>query len=140
MKSKTLEKVKEYKRSLLGNLLFYCTEKEQSFFKKMHGDYKTMPEEGMDHAIIQCENTLKKRGGGLYGHDPEKEKKTFTIEEIQAALINIPLHSVDQPTDFDKIDGFTTSILTFEKNAFLEKLYEEIREKELDIKKQQKGE
>lgn len=98
----------------------------------MHGDYKTMDAENLDHAIFQCDNTLKKKGAGLYNYE-EVEKKTFTIEEIQEALISIPLHSVSKPNSMDTVDDFSTVVLAFEKNVFLEKLYEKIREKELGI-------
>lgn len=56
-------------RSILKDLINKCSEEEQNLFKRMYSKtsihinevVNTMPASKLDLAIIQCENTIKKK-------------------------------------------------------------------------------
>lgn len=68
--SPTLQKVKEFKQSLLIELLNQCTPEQQLFFKRMysHKDLekpieqvaKDLPDDKYDWAVCQCERSVGK--------------------------------------------------------------------------------
>lgn len=68
--SPTLQRLKKEKREILFKMVIQCTDKQQLLFKQMYSHknlelpmdkvVENIPEEKLDWAIIQCENTLKK--------------------------------------------------------------------------------
>jgi len=61
-KSEALNKIEQYRRNVLQDLLEKCTEKQQKFFEKMYGTRKAedLSTDKIDNAIDQCERTIKK--------------------------------------------------------------------------------
>ena len=54
------EKVRDFKRELVADLLKRCTEKQREFFNKMYGSIETIKENKMRHAYYQCRRTVEK--------------------------------------------------------------------------------
>jgi 3-methyladenine DNA glycosylase AlkC len=59
--SKALERIEQYTRDQLRNLLLQCTKKQQTFFYRMYPSIDKIPPEKLPWAIRQCENTLAKK-------------------------------------------------------------------------------
>ena len=74
MKSNILEHLKDYKLFLLKILLSTCSEKEISLFNKMYGSVDIIPDDKIDWAIQQCENTIVKNKLKLDDYDENKQK------------------------------------------------------------------
>jgi hypothetical protein len=58
--SKALKEIQEFRHQKLRDLLNQCTDKQKKFFNRMYGSVDTIPDEKIDWAIQQCENTIKK--------------------------------------------------------------------------------
>lgn len=66
MKSETLERLKREKEGALRDLYDSCTPKEQDLFNRMYFYKKPVsfidfPEDKIDWAIQQCDNTIRNR-------------------------------------------------------------------------------
>jgi hypothetical protein len=59
MESETLNNIKAYRRKALTDLLEQCTVLQIKLFKLMYYSVETIPDEKIDWAIRQCENTIK---------------------------------------------------------------------------------
>lgn len=58
--SEALNKVDDYARSVLRELLDQCTPAQQDLFRRLYISMpETMPPDKLRWAIIQCENTVK---------------------------------------------------------------------------------
>lgn len=70
-KSETLQRLLKEKRQILKDMVITCTDEQQMLFKRMYSHKNldlpmpdvvdNIPEEKLDWAIIQCENTLRKK-------------------------------------------------------------------------------
>ncbi len=80
--SEALEKIEKYKRDILRELFSQCTEKQQEFFDHMYAyGIENMPEDKINWAIKQCENTIKRNN--LKKEIPNKKKYSrFEIMDI----------------------------------------------------------
>lgn len=58
--SESLNKIDQFKRQTLSDLLDQCTEPQQNLFERMYGDVSTMETSKIDWAIQQCERTIEK--------------------------------------------------------------------------------
>lgn len=58
--SEALNKIKQFRRQTLSELLDQCTEPQQDLFERMYGAVSTIPESKIDWAIQQCERTIEK--------------------------------------------------------------------------------
>lgn len=67
--SETLDKIKQFERDSLRNLLNQCTPKQQKFFERMYaGGVDLIPREKILRAIVQCEATIKKNNAREQNH------------------------------------------------------------------------
>jgi len=62
MKTETLDKIREFRYNKLQELLDKCSDGSKDKFKRMYGTLNAneMPDDKIDWAIQQCENTLRK--------------------------------------------------------------------------------
>jgi len=58
--SEALDDIKDYRKTVLTELLGQCTPKQQDLFNRMYGSLEAIPEEKIDWAIQQCERTVEK--------------------------------------------------------------------------------
>lgn len=58
--SEALNKIDQFKRQTLRDLLDQCTEPQKNLFKRMYGTVSTMDKSKIDWAIQQCERTIEK--------------------------------------------------------------------------------
>lgn len=56
----TLEKIDNYKKQCLKELLDQCTEDQQKLFFRMYESIDKIPDEQFNWAVKQCERTIKK--------------------------------------------------------------------------------
>lgn len=59
--SEALDEIEQYRRDVLQRLLDQCTPEQQAFFLRMYpGGVEKIPQDKLDWATVQCENTIKK--------------------------------------------------------------------------------
>lgn len=58
--SDILQKVDQYKRQLVKDLLSQCTDKQIAFFNRMYKSVDDIPDKKIPWAIQQIENTIAK--------------------------------------------------------------------------------
>ena len=58
-KMSVLDKLIEDKREALRELYNQCTDRQQSLFNRMYNSVDEVPEDRLNWAIKQCENTIK---------------------------------------------------------------------------------
>lgn len=64
-KSPGVKRLRKNKSDFLKELLCQCTEKQKLLFNRMYGSVDTVPEEKIEWAIVQCENTIKENQEGI---------------------------------------------------------------------------
>jgi len=57
--SKSLDKIKNYKKLILTNLYNDCTVSQQDKFNRIYGSLDSIPDEKIEHAIFLCEKTIE---------------------------------------------------------------------------------
>ena len=66
--SRALNKIEDFKRTILSKLYYKCTERQRHVFNRMYGSLNGVRDDQIDWAIQQCEKTIKankkKEGGG----------------------------------------------------------------------------
>lgn len=72
--SYTLNKIKKFRRDSLQELLSQCTPDQISIFNRMYKSIDDIPDEKIDWAIQQCENTINIKENLLRMHLPDSPK------------------------------------------------------------------
>jgi hypothetical protein len=57
--SQSLEKIENYKKKILKELLNQCTEEQKAFFNRMYVSVEKISENKIPQAIRQCERTIE---------------------------------------------------------------------------------